>query len=61
MQSLEKKMVEMSNKLSQATLKVVELQEQQMVSRIHFQDGVAELTFEKSDATPAPAPAKTAS
>lgn len=59
MQSLEKKMVEMSNKLSQATLKVVELQEQQMVSRIHFQDGVAELTFEKSEA--APAPAKTAS
>lgn len=52
MQSLEKKMQEMSEKLSQATLKVVALQEQQMVARVHFQDGVAELSFEKPDAAP---------
>lgn len=56
--SLEKKMKEMSDRLSEATLKVVGLKEQQMVARVHFQDGVAELSFEKLE-TPAAAAATT--
>ena len=56
MASLEKKLQEMSDKLSAATLKIVELKEQQMVARIHFQDGITELSFARSE----PAPAKLA-
>ena len=44
--NLEKKLSEISDKLSKATVAVVGLQEQLMVARIRFQDGVAELTLE---------------
>ncbi len=44
--NLEKKLSEITDKLSKATVAVVTLQEQQMVARIRFQDGVAELTLE---------------
>jgi flagellar biosynthesis chaperone FliJ len=47
MQSLEKKLQEMSDKVSKATIDVVSLQEKLMVTRIKFQDGVADLTLEK--------------
>jgi len=47
MASLEKKMIEVSDRLSKATIDVVNLQEKLMVSRIHFQDGVADLSIEK--------------
>lgn len=43
--SLEKKMADISDKLSKATVAVVGLQEQLMVARIKFQDGVAELSL----------------
>ncbi len=49
MQNLEKKMGDVSDRLSKATIDVVTFQEQLMVSRIHFQDGVADLTLEKKD------------
>lgn len=49
MQSLEKKMQEVSDKLSKATMDVVAEQEKLMVARVHFQDGVADLTLEKKD------------
>jgi hypothetical protein len=49
---LEKTLGAMSDKLSAATLQLATLQEQQMITRIKFQDGVAELTLDK------PAPAK---
>jgi hypothetical protein len=54
MASLEKKMQEMSDKLSRATIDVVSLEEKLMLARIRFQDGVADLTLE---ALPGPAPA----
>jgi hypothetical protein len=47
MQSLEKKMQEMSDKLSKATIDVVSLEEQHMVAKVHFQDKVADLTLDK--------------
>jgi hypothetical protein len=47
MQSLEKKLQEVSDRLSKATIDVVALQEKLMVARIKFQDGVADLTLEK--------------
>lgn len=46
MAHLEKKLQEMSEKLSRATLDVVALQEKQMVARIGFQNGVGELTLD---------------
>jgi len=49
MVNLEKKMSEISDRLSKATIDVVTLQEKLMVSRIHFQDGVADLSIEKKD------------
>lgn len=49
MQNLEKKMSEISDRLSKSTIDVVTLQEQLMVARVHFQDGVADLTLEKKD------------
>jgi hypothetical protein len=45
---LEKKLQEMSEKLSKATVDVVSLQEKQMLARVEFQAGVAELTLERS-------------
>ncbi len=44
--NLEKKLGDISDKLSKATVTVVSLQEQLMVARIRFQDGVAELSLE---------------
>ncbi len=47
MVSLEGKMREISDRTSKATIDLVGLQEKQMIARIHFQDGIAELTLEK--------------
>jgi outer membrane protein OmpA-like peptidoglycan-associated protein len=47
MTSLEKKLQEVSDKLSKAMIDLVALQEKLMVARIKFQDGVADLTLEK--------------
>jgi flagellar biosynthesis chaperone FliJ len=55
--ALEKKMKDISDKVSGATIALVNLQETLMISRVHFQDAVAELTLE----TPAPAPEQSAS
>jgi outer membrane protein OmpA-like peptidoglycan-associated protein len=45
--NLERKLADISDKLSKATVTVVDLQGQLMVARIKFQDGVAELSLEK--------------
>ncbi|NUQ74816.1 MAG: DUF4139 domain-containing protein [Polyangiaceae bacterium] len=62
LQHLEKKLQEVSEKLSKATVDLVGVQEKLMVARIRFQDGVAELSLEKKPdekpADPQPAPAK---
>jgi len=50
MRNLEKKMEEVSDKLSKSTVDLVALEEQRMISRIKLQDGVAELSMEKQDA-----------
>jgi len=49
MNNLQNKLSEISDRLSKATIDVVSFQEQLMVARIHFQDGVADLTLEKKD------------
>ncbi len=49
MQNLERKMTEVSDKLSKATLDVVSLQEKLMVAKIKFQDAVSELSLEKQE------------
>jgi hypothetical protein len=54
MQALEKKMVEMSDRVSKATVEIVTLEEKVMVTRVRIQDGISELTME-----PAPAPVAT--
>ena len=54
--ALEKKMKDISDKVSGATIALVNLQETLMIARVHFQDAVAELTLE----TPAPAPERSA-
>ena len=54
--ALEKKMKDISDKVSGATIALVNLQETLMISRVHFQDAIAELTLE----TPAPAPEQSA-
>ncbi|HEX8792562.1 MAG TPA: hypothetical protein VF765_16555, partial [Polyangiaceae bacterium] len=46
MVSLEKKLQEVSDKLSKATIDVVGLEEKLMLARIKFQDGVADLSLE---------------
>jgi len=61
MTHLEKKLQEISEKLSKATVDVVGLQEKLMVARVQFQAGIADLTLEDKKtetASPAPAPAK---
>jgi hypothetical protein len=64
MTHLEKKLQEISEHMSKATVEVVTLQEKLMVSRVQFQSGVADLTLadqNKATATPAsPAPPTTA-
>jgi chromosome segregation ATPase len=59
LQHLEKKLQEVSEKLSKATVDLVGVQEKLMVARIRFQDGVAELSLEKKpdDRKPAEPPA----
>jgi hypothetical protein len=47
MQSLEKKMSEMSDTLSKSTIDLVALEEKLMVARVHFQDKVADLSLDK--------------
>jgi hypothetical protein len=60
MQSLERKLQEMSDRLSKATLDVASLQERLMVARIKFQDGVADLSLEKKpERSPDGPPART--
>ncbi len=49
MTHLEKKLQEVSEKLSKATVDLVGVQEKLMVARIRFQDGVAELSLEKTE------------
>jgi len=56
MVSLEKKMSEVSDRLSKATIDLVALQEKMMVARIRFQDGVAELSLDKDEPAPASPP-----
>jgi hypothetical protein len=46
MTNLEKKLAEVSDKLSKATVDVVSLEERLMLARIKFQDGVADLSLE---------------
>jgi flagellar biosynthesis chaperone FliJ len=58
MTSLEKKLQEVSDKLSKATIDLVALQEQLMVARIKFQDGIADLSLEKSEEPKAEEPKK---
>jgi hypothetical protein len=55
MQALEKKMVEMSDRVSKATVEIVTLEEKVMVTRVRIQDGISELTMEP---TPAPVASK---
>lgn len=49
MQHLEKKLQEISEKMSKSTIDLVSLQEKLMVAKIRFQDGVAELSLEKKE------------
>lgn len=57
MAHLEKKLQEMSEKLSKATVEVVGLQERQMIAKIKLQNAVGELTLEPKDkAKDAPEP-----
>jgi hypothetical protein len=46
LRALEKKMQDISDKVSNATITLVNLQEKLMISRVHFQDAVAELSLE---------------
>ncbi len=46
MKSLEKKLEEVSDKLSKSTVDLVALEEQRMIARIKLQDGIAELSFD---------------
>ncbi len=48
MKNLEKKLDEVSDKVSQATVALVQLEEQRMIARIKLQDGVAELSLDRS-------------
>ena len=53
--ALEKKMKDISDKVSNATITMVDLQEKLMISRVHFQDAVAELSLESPPSAPAAA------
>jgi hypothetical protein len=55
LKALEKKMQDISDKVSAATITLVDLQEKLMISRVHFQDAVAELSLEPPAAEPAAA------
>jgi len=47
LKNLEKKMIEISDRVSKATVDLVALEEQRMITRIKLQDGLAELSLEK--------------
>jgi len=47
LRDLQKKMQDISQKVSQATIQLVNLQERLMIARINFQDAVAELSLEE--------------
>lgn len=51
MQHLEKKLQEVSEKMSKSTIDLVSIQEKLMVAKIRFQDGVADLSLEKKEKT----------
>jgi hypothetical protein len=51
---LQQKLREMSDRVQQDTIAVVDLQQQLMLARIRFQDGVSELSFEERTAAAAP-------
>jgi hypothetical protein len=55
MQSLEKKMSDVSDRLSKATIDLVSLQEKLMMARVSFQDGVAELSLDPKEKPVPPA------
>jgi chromosome segregation ATPase len=57
LKNLEKKMQDISQKVSQGTLPVVNLQEKLMIARINFQDAVSELTLEDKKSEPETKPA----
>lgn len=57
MQNLEKKLTEVSDRLSKATVDVVSLEEKRMVARVRLQDAISEISIEKTE-TSAPVPAK---
>lgn len=52
MQNLEKKLTEVSDRLSKATVDVVGLEEKRMVARIRLQDAISEISIEKAEPTP---------
>lgn len=58
MRSLEKKLSDMSDRVTQETLALASLQEQLMVARIRFQDGVSELSLDKAEAPKPESPTK---
>lgn len=58
MANLEKKMQEVSDRLSKATIDVVSEEEKLMLARIKFQDGVADLSLDKKAGDPASVAAK---
>jgi flagellar biosynthesis chaperone FliJ len=49
MAHLEKKLQEVSDKVSKSTVELVGLQEKLMVARVRFQDGVADLSLDKKE------------
>jgi hypothetical protein len=49
MANLEKKLQDVSDKVSKDTVELVGLQEKLMVARVRFQDGVADLSLDKKD------------
>jgi hypothetical protein len=51
MRNLEKKMQEMSDRLSQSTISLASLEEKLLIARIGLQDGIAELTLESPAAS----------
>lgn len=57
MANLEKKLGDVSDKLSKATVEVVSVQEKLMIAKIRVQDAIAELTLDKTVAVEAKAPA----
>ncbi|TNF32257.1 MAG: hypothetical protein EP329_10865 [Deltaproteobacteria bacterium] len=51
---LQQKLKEMSDRVQKDTIAIVDMQQQLMLARVRFQDGVAELSFEQRTAAAAP-------